>query len=519
MGALGGWYVEGVKLSRRELLGYGAAGALGLAAPLALGQAADARPTFRFRRGHKPKNVIFMVADGMAASVPTMADHLRQLRDGKHSFWAECLKKPGFVRAWQDTRSLSSLVTDSAAASSTWGSGRWVWNGALNSFPDGTELKTLTRIMSEHGVRCGLVTTTTITHATPAGFAVSVPSRDLEPLIASKYLNAGVDVLMGGGDRFFNPDRRADKADVYAGFVKAGYRVVKARDEVLGLKAPRILGIFSDSHLPYSVDRDNDPAIAAKVPTLAEMVKVAITNLAGSKEGFLLQVEGGKVDHGAHANDLAAILYDQLAFEDAVRQAIAFAEKDGETLVIVTSDHATGGVSLNGAGSEYFDSTAGLLSVGGMKSSFEKLTPLLKDQGASTVQDVLLDRLGLKVTGDDAQTIVAIMKGETPFKPSIFYRGTTQSLAVILGNYSKVTFTSGNHTSDHVMVMAYGPGSDTIPGLIQNTSFFDLILATKGLAHANPTMTKEEAMKHVKGRRRRHHGGVDGLLRARRRRL
>ncbi|MCW5942638.1 MAG: alkaline phosphatase [Fimbriimonadaceae bacterium] len=488
-----------MKLSRRELLGYGAAGAVGLAsAPLALGQSSDLRPTFRFGRGRRPKNVIFMVADGMAASVPTMADHLRQLRDGKHTFWAECLKKPGFVRAWQDTRSLSSLVTDSAAASSTWGSGRWVWNGALNSFPDGTELKTLTKIMSEHGVRCGLVTTTTITHATPAGFAVSVPSRDLEPIIATKYLNAGVDVLMGGGDRFFSPERRADKTDVYAAFAKAGYNVVKSRDDVLGLRSPKILGVFSDSHLPYTVDRDNDPAIAKKVPTLAEMTKAAIANLSGGKQGFLLQVEGGKVDHGAHANDLAALLYDQLAFDDAVRAAIEFAQKDGETMVVVTSDHATGGVALNGAGNEYFDSTAGLLSVGGMKASFEKLSPLLKDAGPSTVQDVVQDRLGLKLSADDAATIVAIMKGDTPFKPSIFYRGTTQSLAVILGNYSKVTFTSGNHTSDVVMVMAYGPGSETIPGLVQNTSFFDLILATKGLAYANPTMTKEEAMKHIK---------------------
>ena len=145
-----------MRISRRSLLSSGAAGLF----PGALNFPA---PSQSKKTGRKPKNVIFCVADGMAMQVVSMADQYQQLVHGKRSYWSTLLDEEYAVSGLQDTRSLNSLVTDSAAASSAWGSGRHIWNGQLNMFPDKTKLRTLVSLMVGAGVRCGLVTTTTMT--------------------------------------------------------------------------------------------------------------------------------------------------------------------------------------------------------------------------------------------------------------------------------------------------------------------------------------------------------------------
>jgi alkaline phosphatase len=425
-------------------------------------------------------------------------DHFQQLELGKPSYWNWLMKQEFTVNGLQDCRSLNSVVTDSSAAASTWGSGRWIWNGQVNMYPDGTELRTLTQIMNQAGIKCGLVTTATITHATPAGFAVNCDSRDKEAVIAERYLtNSGVDLLMGGGDRFFSPSGRTDKRDLYADFQKAGFTVVKDRVSTLGLRAPKILGIYNASHLPYTVDHLQDPKLIASTPTLAEMAQVAIDNLKDSRHGFLLQIEGAKIDHGCHGNDLAAALFDQIAFEEAVKVAVDFALKDGNTLVVVTADHATGGPALNGAGDEYIDSTAGLRLLSGMKSSYGGVFSAMgSGADAAKVRSVVEAKLGVKLTTEEAQSVVDSRAGKHPLGESVFMRSAGATLAQMLGNHTKVGWTSGNHTSDYVMVSAVGPGKELFNGLTQNTAMFDIMLGLKGLRWRNPTMSFEEAKRH-----------------------
>lgn len=426
-----------MSISRRGLFGAGAAGIL---ASAGLPVAAENKKL----SGKRPKNIIFCVADGMAMSTVTMSNYYQQIMMGHPSYWATLLNEEYVVNGLQSTRSLNSLVTDSAAASSSWGSGRHIWNGQLNTFPDGTELRTLASLMQEAGVRTGLVTTTTITHATPSGFAINCPDRDLEGLIAEKYLKSGVSVLMGGGNKFFAPDLRPDKLNLYGDFERAGYEVVQNRDALMKLKsgkAPnKILGIFNDSHMPFTVDHQNSPNLKATRPTLAEMASIAIDTLKSSPKGFLLQIEGGKVDHGGHANDLAALLYDQMAFEDAVKVAVDFALKDKETLVIITADHATGGPALNGDGPEYIDSTDGLKRLSGMKASYETLFKALgKTPTAAQICDNVNAMLGIAITPDEAQAVADAAQGKSPFALSTFYKGPQATLSIILGNYTKVT--------------------------------------------------------------------------------
>ncbi|MDX2064530.1 MAG: alkaline phosphatase [Fimbriimonadaceae bacterium] len=487
-----------MKLSRRSLLGAGSLGLAGLAAGMAGAESLQYKP----RRARRAKNVIFCVVDGMAHQTFSMVDAHSRYVNGKPSYWGWLVDQEFAVNGLQETRSLSSVVTDSAAASSTWGSGRRVWNGMINTFPDGTpdgvELRTLYGLLHEKGVRTGLVTTTTITHATPSGFAINCVNRDLEALIAERYLKSGVDVLMGGGNRFFAADKRKDKMDLYAKFREAGYDVVQDRTGMLASRARKVLGIFADGHLPYTVDRNHSPEIAAKVPTLAEMTAHAINELKTNRNGFFLQIEGGRVDHAAHSSDLAGLFYDQIAFEDALKVAIDFAMADGDTLVIITADHACGGPSLNGDGEEYIDTNTALASFSGFKASFETI---LKTLGASPsvgdVQGLVQAKLGYKLTPTEASAVVDATKGNSPFKASNFYRSVNMTMATVLGNHNRVNFTSGNHTAEHVLVTAVGPGAEQVGGITPNTRFFDIMLAAKGLKHENPTMDFATAARNM----------------------
>jgi alkaline phosphatase len=191
------------------------------------------------------------------------------------------------------------------------------------------------------------------------------------------------------------------------------------------------------------------------------------------------------------------MLFDQMAFEDAVKVAIEFALEDGETLVIVTSDHATGGPSLNGAGDEYWDSTAGMVSILNAKASFDRVVPQLRSNATvAGVKDVIKANYGFEIKDAEAEAILASLADKHPLMLSEFTRSANMTLSEVLGNYSKIRFTSQNHTSDHVLVTAVGPGSEQCGGVTENVKFFDMMLAAKGLAWSNPTMTLEEAMRH-----------------------
>lgn len=166
--------------------------------------------------------------------------------------------------------------------------------------------------------------------------------------IADQYLQLRFDVMMGGGWDIFSADTRKDKKDLLAAYRDQRYAVVTSREELMQLPlsdAP-LLGTFYEGGLPYSLDREKDKTFSEMVPTLAEMTQKAIERLSRNKNGFVMQVEAGKVDWAAHANDTAALLYDQVAFDEAVKVAVDFAEKDKETLVIITTDHGNANPGL-----------------------------------------------------------------------------------------------------------------------------------------------------------------------------
>lgn len=424
----------------------------------------------------KAKNIIFMVSDGMSTGTLHMANLHSERSLGRSSNWINLYKESKVTRGLMDTSSASSIVTDSAAGSSSFGGGFKVKNGSLNIGANGEEHLPIWQKFKKKGKKAGVVTSVTVTHATPAGFCVNSKSRNAELKIAEDYLNLGIDLIMGGGDEFFNPEHRSDKKDLYKAYTGKGYQIAKTRNDLSKLSTNKpTLGIFSKGAIPFALDRANIKDLETETPSLAEMSKKAIEILSQHKEGFVLQIEGGKVDWAAHANDIGGLLYDQLAFDEAVKVAIDFAEKDKNTLVILTTDHGNAN-----PGTIYGEkANAGFDSISNFKGTNELvLNKISQDSSSNFIKELIHHEHGLTINDDEVKDIKAHYNNLTKGENGLYnYRNAPFKLyAEIQKGHIKIGWISMDHSSDHVEVAAYGPGSELLKPYIQNTDLHYLML-------------------------------------------
>lgn len=441
-----------------------------------------------FRSGQRPRNIIHMVSDGMSTGTLTCADHLSQLTRKRAATWVELYKNPAAHHGLMNMRSLNSLVTDSSAASSSWGSGSRIMNGAVNILPDGRELTPLYTLFGQKGWKRGLVTTTEITHATPAGFAANDASRDSAEKIATQYLQRSIDVLLGGGSKFFTPEKRSDKRDLVSEYTRAGYEVMRTADQLRAAPLDkRWVGIFAESHVPYTVDHLRNVNHLKNVPTLAHMTARALEKLQRA-DHFILQVEGGRVDHGCHNCDAAGALFDQLAFDEAIDVCLAFQKTHRDTLIVITTDHGNGNLGLNGMGDDYEQSSKLFANLTRVKASFSQLTGKLeKAKSAAEVQTIIGELTGYKVKSEEAELFLTFIekKGKTLYSSM---NSITAQLGQLMGDYLGIGWTSGAHTADYVPVMALGPGAERFRGFIQNTDVFHHYLGLAKIDFRNPSI-------------------------------
>lgn len=480
--------------------------------------------------GQKPARIIHMVADGMSMGTLTGADYLSHHLRNKGLTWVRLCRNTTSHLGLVNMRSLNSMVTDSAAASSSWGSGSRVKNGVLNCLPDGTKLMPLYNLFAEAGWKRALVTTTEITHATPAGFASSVKNRDTTDEISAQYLDGKVDVLLGGGRKFFAAANRKDKRALRAEFSQAGYAVMDVASE---LKAASIdqrwLGLFSDSHLPFTIDQRSDAALQARVPTLAVMTRRALDWLE-RHDHFILQVEGGRVDHAAHNCDAPAALHEMIAFDEAIDVVVAFQKQHPDTLVVITTDHGNGNLGVNGTGNEYEQSSPMFKRIAGIKCSFPEILRQLRRKpvqsaviaedalngksfastndvstltstnqiaakrveksknyvpGIKEIQEILYDATGYKVSDRRANWFQSYLakKGASIYE---VMNSDVVQLGQLLGNHIAVGWTGNVHTADYVTLAAMGPGSERFAGFIQNVDVFRHYTQLAGIDFKNP---------------------------------
>lgn len=431
-------------------------------------------------KGKKPKNIIFMVSDGMSSGTLALANLLSEKKYNKTSNWISLYQENKVNRGMMDMASANSMVTDSSAASSSWGGGVRVNNGSVNVSPDGTHNKPILQKFKAAGKSVGCVTTVEITHATPSGFSLSSERRSDMALFATMHLDLGFDVLMGGGNEYFSADRRADKRDLYTEFSNKGYRVVKNRDELLQVDQKGngpILGIFNSGALPYALDRENDENLKRSTPSLAEMSMAAIEHLKKNKNGFVMQIEGGKVDWGAHANDVGATLYDQLAFDEALGKVIEFAEKDGQTLVIFTTDHGNSNPGMFDSNDKKFDYVINL-----KHTNDWILQGIDRDFSVGKIQARIKEASGIQVSSQEALNILSHYVTERNedglYNP---YKLPFHDFAKIQGIYTGIGWGGTNHSSDYVEVASFGIGREILPAFIKNTDMHQLLLDVSGI--------------------------------------
>ncbi len=423
-----------------------------------------------------------MVSDGMGHGTFAGANHYLNITENRDSEWMRLYREGVAKRIICETHSGDSIVTDSSAASSAWGCGRRIKNGRVNIGDAGEDLTPLYTYARQAGKATGLVTTTTLPHATPAGFVANALSRNSYEDIARQYFDREVDVLLGGGQSFFEPEQRKDGFDLFEAFRKAGYSIAKNRAELEALRGNgRLLGSFAKSHIPFSVDLAHDERLRRLTPTLSEMMQVALKRLDAMPNGFLLQVEGGRVDHGAHSNDPAATIFDQLEFDRCIGLVRKFVEGRDDTLVIITTDHGTGGFMLHGAGPGYSQSKERFLNLGNVTSSYERLLQNLG--GAMTVsrlQEALAQQLGLQLTTDQAREVARAIRPED-FGLDTPRKSLNQMLLPYQADHLAVMWTTGNHTGDVAECAAFGPGSEAIPGWVENWEVHGLVRKALGI--------------------------------------
>jgi alkaline phosphatase len=469
--------------SRRDFLKTGALSSLALGSGL-LGKKQASAQKFKSVPGDA-KNVIFLVVDGMSSGTMALADLVKQDQFGDKTNWIKLYESDReFHRGLMDMATRNSTVPDSAAAASSWGCGQRINNNAVNWGPNDEEYKTICEIFRDAGKATGLVSTARLTHATPSGFGINMPSRGMEDDIAQQYSERNYDVLMGGGNRHFHAEHREDGRDLYSVFRENGYTVARTKEEMnSATRNSKLLGIYSDSHLPYMVDYNTLSELQEQVPTLAEMTSAALERLNRNDNGFILQVEGGRVDHAAHGNDPSGLVYDQIAFDDVIKEVLDFTDGRDDTLVILTTDHGNANPGLSGLGSGYGDSPAMMATLYDYRHSFEWMYSEFRRQQSGSgnapqinqIKEVVEYATRAQITTDQAQMIKRAFQGtfEAPFDNR---EGAGAVMAGVLANYNGINFIGTNHTADYVEIAAWGPGSDRLPSFVRNTALFDLMV-------------------------------------------
>ncbi|KAK3264841.1 hypothetical protein CYMTET_26449 [Cymbomonas tetramitiformis] len=443
-----------------------------------------------------PKNVVLLVADGMGPGYLTLAREALGLPGISRSLSLDRHVK-GVVRS----RSLDSAVTDCAASATALATGcttknGWLgmrpWyarnGGTLESIPwdeeepewenalswkEMAQRETLHSLL-EHAESqdkwTGMVSTARVTDETLAAFFTHESEGISENEVAEAQLNLGLEVLLGGGHRHFvSKDKggeRGDGRDLLRHARVKGYQVVETSAELERAHTTPLLGLFNASHLSYAIDRRgmsstiwerprSESAPATEEPTLAEMVRKAVQVLKGAPEGFVLVVEAGRVEHAGRSHDAAAALAEVLEFDEAFEAVLALTAAAGDTLVVATSDHDCGGLTVGCSESKALNA-ARVIS---MRASIAHMSMEVSRDELSAAE--MMRRIGWVHEEEQVRNLqthhAALVQDEGSEEAQ---RGLGRALSEAQG----VGFTSSGRTASDVLLHASGPGAEAFSG-------------------------------------------------------
>ena len=419
------------------------------------------------------KNVILFIGDGMG---PSFVKAYRMLKDNPKTEKVENILLDNFFVGTVRTDPLndknlldehsqdkyhSFTITDSAASATAYATGVKTLNGYLSLDENKETLPTILEASKRLGMSTGLVATSQLSHATPAAFASHQESRKNHVDIVNQYIDSRyqgmpyIDVLLGGGKEYFVREDR----NVAEEFRTLGYQLVTNKDELNSVNNGRMLGLFADSGLKMMLDRDSS------TPSLADMTEAAINQLSSNEKGFFLMVEGSQIDWAGHANDIVGAMSEMSDFEVAVSRAIDFAKKSGDTQVIVTADHSTGGLSIGSEveGKSYYQWNSEVIR------SFTR-TPEDIARKAALSGDLLseLKKYSKLNLSDREIKLLNQVDVEDTW-------AARQAIMQIVDEQSYTGWTTKGHTATDVFLYAYGPASSQLVGNWDNTELAEFM--------------------------------------------
>jgi alkaline phosphatase len=449
----------------------------------------------------KAKYVFLFIGDGMSLAQVNAAEVYAKALEGKEPG----IKKLGFtqftVSGITTTYDSSSIITDSASAVTAIATGNKTLSGVINmDTAKKAKYKTVAEYARDAGMKVGVVSSVSIDHATPAGFFAKVPSRGDMYDICLQMVDSGFDYFGGGG--LAQPKGKdGSKPDAYELLKAKGYKVVSDPADIKALKPGQKAYAYGarlqdSAALPYDIDREPGEL------ELADYVAKGI-ELLENPNGFFFAIESGKIDWACHANDAAASIGDTLAFDRAIGKAVEFYKKyPRDTLIVVTGDHETGGMSIGFAGTQYstfFDKVAKQKG-SYVKFNDEIVAPFKEAYAAKTAsyEDILpvaLDYFGIdaaKLSDSEKELLerafVRSMKGEVERAPqeNVFllyggYEPFTVKLSHIANAAAGIGWTSYSHTGVPVPTYARGVGYNLFDGYYDNTELFGKLMRCMGL--------------------------------------
>jgi alkaline phosphatase len=283
-------------------------------------------PTIQIEAQKKPKNIVFMIGDGMG-----LAHVYAAMVSNGNKLELERCKNIGFSK----TFSANNFTTDSGAGGTALACGVKTKNGMIGMNADSIPAESILELAEKNKLATGLVAACAITHATPASFIAHQVNRNMYEEIAADFLKTDIDVFIGGGRKNF--EVRADGRNLSNELKTKNYQIAYTLDEVLTAKNGKLAGLLSENHSPAMPERGD---------MLPESTMKAIDLLDNNKKGFFLMVEGSQIDWASHDNNADLLVKEVLDFDKTVGKVLDYAKKHGNTLVIITADHETGGLTL-----------------------------------------------------------------------------------------------------------------------------------------------------------------------------
>ena len=273
-----------------------------------------------------PKNVIFMIGDGMG---------LAQVYAGMIANGNKLNLERSQYIGISKTYSFDDYTTDSAAGGTALACGVKTKNGMIGMNPDSVAVNSILKVAENNGLATGIVVTCDVTHATPAAFIANQINRKMEEEIAADFLKTDIDVFIGGGRKNF--ENRKDGVNLTEKLRENNYNIAYTIDEVKAVKSGKLAALLYDEHPPIASERGK---------MSPDAVMTAIDILKNNDKGFFLMIEGSQIDWAGHANDYDYLISEMLDFDETIGRVFDWAEKDGNTLVVITADHETGGLSM-----------------------------------------------------------------------------------------------------------------------------------------------------------------------------